>query len=71
MRSLSARLPELGQDVEIAQGEADVVHEVRRELAHQRGVGVDERPPGGEPVLVGDRLGDQTVEQRRDIGLSR
>jgi len=49
----------------------DVVDEVRRELAHQRGVGVDECPPGSEPVLVRDRLGDETVEQRCDIGLIR
>ena len=67
----SARLPELGQDVEIAQGEADVVDEVRCELAHERGVGVDERPPGREPARVWDRLGGQTVDQRRDIGSSR
>jgi len=32
---------------------------------------VDECTPGSEPVLVWDRLCDQTVEQRRDIGLSR
>ena len=67
----STRLPELGQDVEVAQGEADVVHEVRCELAHERGVGVDERPPGSQPLLVWDRLCDQMVEQQRDIGLSR
>ena len=53
------------------QGEPDLVHEVRREPTHQRGVGVDECSPGSAPGLVWDRRCDQTVEQRRDIGLSR
>jgi hypothetical protein len=67
----SAHLPEVCQRVEVAKGEADMLHEVRRELAHQRGVGVDECAPGSAAMPVWDRLGDQTLEQRGNIGLRR
>ena len=41
-----ARLAELSQDIEIAQGEPDLVDEIRCELAHQRRVGTHQRLPG-------------------------
>ena len=66
----SAGLAELSQDIEVAQAQTDLVDQIRCELPHERGVCPQECLPGTQPVLVRDGLGNQAVQQRRDIGLT-
>ena len=66
---LAAGLSKLSQDIEVAQAEPDLIDEVHRQLAHQRGVRADERLPGVHSMLIRDRLGDETSEECGDVGL--
>jgi hypothetical protein len=74
-RSLNAQfaagLSELGQHVEIAQGEASLVDEIGCQLTHQRGMRAQQRAPGVESKLMGQRLEDEPIEQRGNVGLTR
>jgi len=66
---LTARLSKLGQDVEIAKGQPDLLDEIGCQLAHESGVRAQQRLPGVEPALVGNHLSEDPLEERRSIVL--
>ncbi len=51
-----------------AQGETNVLDEISGELAHEGGVRPQERSPRLESALIGDGLGDESIEAGRDVG---
>ena len=70
---MSARLaPCLGQlseHVEVGQGEPRRLREIDLEPAHERGVRLEERAPGLEPVPVRQGLGHEPIEETGNLGL--
>ncbi len=67
---LTAGVSQLRQDVEIAEGEPDLLHEIGGQLAQKGGVRAQKRLPGVEAMLVRECLGEDPLEEGRGVVLA-